>query len=144
MAEGKYGRERDLFASFPSNCMRGTVDYTNYDDMKYAIRKLDDSLFRNQFSLAYIRVEEYGSRCSYSRSLSRSPYSRSRSPSRSSGYRDMNRSVSPTGSYSRCASSRSHSQSVTSLSEAGSPPCSVPSKDRLNDFKLKRLKAKWM
>ncbi|KAH6757329.1 SERINE-ARGININE PROTEIN 30, partial [Perilla frutescens var. hirtella] len=35
--------------------MRGVVDYTNYDDMKYAMRKLDDSLFRNQFSRAYIR-----------------------------------------------------------------------------------------
>ncbi|KAH0766696.1 hypothetical protein KY285_002567 [Solanum tuberosum] len=36
--------------------MRGIVDYTNYDDMRYAIKKLDDSLFRNQFSRAYIRV----------------------------------------------------------------------------------------
>nr|CAD1829936.1 unnamed protein product [Ananas comosus var. bracteatus] len=34
----------------------GVVDYTNYDDMKYAIRKLDDSEFRNAFSRAYIRV----------------------------------------------------------------------------------------
>ncbi|TKY52255.1 Serine/arginine-rich splicing factor SR30 [Spatholobus suberectus] len=30
--------------------MTGIVDYTNYDDMKYAIRKLDDSEFRNAFS----------------------------------------------------------------------------------------------
>ncbi|PPR81625.1 hypothetical protein GOBAR_AA39084 [Gossypium barbadense] len=36
--------------------MTGIVDYTNYDDMKYAIRKLDDSEFRNAFSRAYIRV----------------------------------------------------------------------------------------
>ncbi|KAJ1385563.1 RNA-binding domain superfamily [Sesbania bispinosa] len=35
--------------------MTGIVDYTNYDDMKYAIRKLDDSEFRNAFSRAYIR-----------------------------------------------------------------------------------------
>uniref|UniRef100_A0A0E0AP63 RRM domain-containing protein n=1 Tax=Oryza glumipatula TaxID=40148 RepID=A0A0E0AP63_9ORYZ len=33
----------------------GIVDYTNYDDMKYAIRKLDDSEFKNAFSKAYIR-----------------------------------------------------------------------------------------
>ncbi|KAI3874630.1 hypothetical protein MKW98_013081, partial [Papaver atlanticum] len=33
----------------------GVVDYTNYDDMKYAIRKLDDSEFRNAFSRAYVR-----------------------------------------------------------------------------------------
>ncbi|KAJ0882926.1 putative nucleotide-binding alpha-beta plait domain superfamily, RNA-binding domain superfamily [Helianthus annuus] len=36
--------------------MRGIVDYTNYDDMKHAIRKLDDSLFFNVFPKAYIRV----------------------------------------------------------------------------------------
>ncbi|XP_016461546.1 serine/arginine-rich splicing factor SR30 isoform X3 [Nicotiana tabacum] len=68
--------------------MRGIVDYTNYEDMKYAIRKLDDSLFRNQFSRAYIRVEEYDKRRSYSRSPSPyysrgRVYSRSRSPRRS-------------------------------------------------------------
>ncbi|KAI3736577.1 hypothetical protein L2E82_26446 [Cichorium intybus] len=40
--------------------MRGIVDYTNYDDMKYAVRKLDDSLFRNQFSKAYIRLLSEG------------------------------------------------------------------------------------
>ncbi|XWS55208.1 hypothetical protein CRYUN_Cryun10bG0154900 [Craigia yunnanensis] len=34
----------------------GIVDYTNYDDMKYALRKLDDSEFRNPFSRAYIGV----------------------------------------------------------------------------------------
>ncbi|PWZ30904.1 Serine/arginine-rich splicing factor SR30 [Zea mays] len=62
----------------------GIVDYTNYDDMKYAIRKLDDSQFRNAFSRAYIRVREYDARSrsrSRSHSYSRSPsYSRSRSP----------------------------------------------------------------
>ncbi|ONK55645.1 uncharacterized protein A4U43_UnF630 [Asparagus officinalis] len=56
----------------------GIVDYSNYDDMKYAIRKLDDSEFRNAFSRAYIRVKEHD----HKRSLSRSP-SRSRSHSRS-------------------------------------------------------------
>ncbi|KAG5541593.1 hypothetical protein RHGRI_021432 [Rhododendron griersonianum] len=40
--------------------MRGIVDYTSYDDMRYAIRKLDDSLFRNQFDRAYIRVGKEG------------------------------------------------------------------------------------
>jgi arginine/serine-rich splicing factor 1/9 len=71
----------------------GIVDYTNYDDMKYAIRKLDDSQFRNAFSRAYIRVREYdyGSRSrSRSHSYSRSPsYSRSRSP------KSFSRSPSP-------------------------------------------------
>ncbi|KAJ4802124.1 Serine/arginine-rich-splicing factor SR34 [Rhynchospora pubera] len=63
----------------------GIVDYTNYDDMKYAIKKLDDSEFRNAFSRAYIRVREYDlKRHSLSRSRSRSrSYTRSPSPSRS-------------------------------------------------------------
>ncbi|KAK4767404.1 hypothetical protein SAY86_015154 [Trapa natans] len=77
----------------------GIVDYTNYEDMKYAIKKLDDSEFRNAFSRSYIRVKEYDSKRNSSispirgrshsrgRSYSRSPsqtrgrsYSRSRSP----------------------------------------------------------------
>ncbi|KAK4402165.1 Serine/arginine-rich splicing factor [Sesamum angolense] len=101
--------------------MRGIVDYTNYDDMKYAIRKLDDSLFRNQYSRAYIRVEEYERRRSYSRSPSKSPYTRSRSPTQSSGDRDRSRSASPKMKRSRRASSRSRSRSVASKSQSGSP-----------------------
>ncbi|KAF7154728.1 hypothetical protein RHSIM_Rhsim01G0284700 [Rhododendron simsii] len=61
----------------------GIVDYTNYDDMKYAIRKLDDSEFRNAFSKGFVRVREYKS--SRSRSLSNS-----RSPSRSANLRRPN------------------------------------------------------
>ncbi|KAK6139434.1 hypothetical protein DH2020_026820 [Rehmannia glutinosa] len=102
--------------------MRGIVDYTNYDDMKYAIRKLDDSLFRNQYSRAYIRVEEYERRRSYSRSPSRSPYSRSRSPTRSPSDRGRSRSVSPRVKLSRHDSSRSRSRSAASQSESESPP----------------------
>lgn len=112
--------------------LRGIVDYTSNEDMKYAIRKLDDSLFRNQFSRAYIRVEEYDRRRGYSRSPGRSPYSRSRSPSRSYGsYRS--RSVSPRAKYSRRASYRSRSRSISSRSYSVSPPRSVsrsPSRSR--------------
>ncbi|MFS7940655.1 putative RNA recognition motif domain, nucleotide-binding alpha-beta plait domain superfamily [Helianthus anomalus] len=43
-----------FFASFQGTT--GIVDYTNYDDMKYAIRKLDDSEFQNAFSRGFIRV----------------------------------------------------------------------------------------
>ncbi|KAL9378947.1 hypothetical protein Peur_027429 [Populus x canadensis] len=99
--------------------MTGIVDYTNYDDMKYAIKKLDDSEFRNAFSRAYIRVREYDSRRSYSRSPSRSSYvSRSRSRSRSGGYSDRSWSKSPRAKHSRC----SRSVSVSSRSRAGSSP----------------------
>ncbi|WVZ56893.1 hypothetical protein U9M48_007361 [Paspalum notatum var. saurae] len=87
----------------------GIVDYTNYDDMKYAIKKLDDSEFRNAFGRAYIRVKEYDGKRSRSYSRSRSPsrsYSRSRSPSKSPKPR---RSASR--SRSRSVSSRSRSAS---------------------------------
>ncbi|OMO79936.1 hypothetical protein CCACVL1_13289 [Corchorus capsularis] len=50
----------------------GIVDYTNYDDMKYAIRKLDDSEFRNPFARAYIRVKSYEGSPRGGRSRSRS------------------------------------------------------------------------
>lgn len=73
--------------------MMGLVDYASYEDMKHAIRKLDDSEFRNPFDKAYIRVrEDRGGRYSVSRSLS---MSRSRSRSRSrSGTRSRSRSRS--------------------------------------------------
>ncbi|XVE89634.1 hypothetical protein DITRI_Ditri20bG0011700 [Diplodiscus trichospermus] len=103
--------------------MTGIVDYTNYDDMKYAIRKLDDSEFRNAFSHAYIRVKEYDSRYdsrrSYSRSPSRSPYSRSRSCGRSYNSRSRSRSRSSRAKYSR--RSRSLSRSVSPRSRSVSP-----------------------
>lgn len=95
----------------------GIVDYTNYDDMKYAIRKLDDSEFKNPFDRGFIRVREEkssGGRRSYSRSRSRS-YTRSRSRSRSVS-RSRSRSRSPSRSRSRSPSrspSRSHGRSLS-------------------------------
>lgn len=113
--------------------MTGIVDYTNYDDMKYAIRKLDDTEFRNAFSRSYIRVREYDSRrsCSrspiydsrrsYSRSPSHSPYSQS--PIYSHSYRGRSRSMSPRGKYSHRSPSLSRSRSVTSRSHSRSGSC---------------------
>ncbi|KAJ4956537.1 hypothetical protein NE237_013320 [Protea cynaroides] len=102
----------------------GVVDYTNYDDMKYAIRKLDDSEFRNAFSRGYIRVKAYDSRRSLSRSRSHSlSYSRSRSPCRSrsrSKSRSRSQSISPKTKPSRRSPSRSRSRSVSSHSRAQS------------------------
>ncbi|KAK7284646.1 hypothetical protein RJT34_19396 [Clitoria ternatea] len=97
----------------------GIVDYTNYDDMKYAIKKLDDSEFRNAFSRAYVRVREYDSRRDSSRSPSRGPshsrgksYSRSRSRSRSRSYsRDRSQSKSPKGKSSQRSPAKSPSRS---------------------------------
>ncbi|MQL94368.1 hypothetical protein Taro_027021 [Colocasia esculenta] len=96
-----------------SACTTGIVDYTNYDDMKGAIRKLDDSEFRNAFTRAYIRVKAYDSHHSPSRSRSRS-YSKSRSPSRSRSYdRSRSRSKSPKAKNPRHSPSRSRSKSVS-------------------------------
>ncbi|KAK7396893.1 hypothetical protein VNO78_18055 [Psophocarpus tetragonolobus] len=95
----------------------GIVDYTNYDDMKYAIKKLDDSEFRNAFSKGYVRVREYDSRRDSSRSPSRGPshsrgrsYSRSRSRSRSYS-RDRSLSKSPKGKSSQRSPAKSPSRS---------------------------------
>ncbi|KAI0500826.1 hypothetical protein KFK09_019043 [Dendrobium nobile] len=63
----------------------GIVHYTNYDDMKYAVRKLDRTEFRNPFAKSYIRVKI--SEGSTSRRAKRSAIprrSRSRSRSRRS------------------------------------------------------------
>ena len=65
--------------------MVGVVDYASYDDMRYAVRKLDDTTFKNPFDKAVIRVDmdneggrdDRGASRSRSRSYSRS---RSRSP----------------------------------------------------------------
>ncbi|CAN6347138.1 unnamed protein product [Urochloa humidicola] len=107
----------------------GIADYTNYEDMKHAIRKLDETEFRNAFSRSYIRVREYDARRSRSRSRGRS---RSRSKSRSrSRTRSYSRSRSHSYSRSRSPRSRSASRSRSpvkarspsrSQSPRGSPP----------------------
>jgi len=80
----------------------GTVEFTNREDMKYAVKSLDDTKFRShEGESAYIRVREDGARSrSRSRSRSRGSYSRgdrrSRSKSRSPRQkRSYSKSVSP-------------------------------------------------
>lgn len=104
------------------NGATGIVDYTNHEDMKYAIKKLDDSEFKNPFARSYIRVKSYESK-SRSRSRSRSRgRSRSRSWSRSrSPVNSRSRSVSRSRSKSRSKSaSRSRSRSLSSRSRSRS------------------------
>ncbi|KAH7692503.1 splicing factor arginine/serine-rich 1/9 protein [Dioscorea alata] len=93
----------------------GLVDYTNYDDMKYAIRKLDDTEFKNPWARSFIRVKIYKGNTSRSRSPSKSR-SRSRSPRR-------NRSISieRPPSRSRSVSSRSRSRSASPAKKPRSP-----------------------
>jgi len=87
-----------------SNDGTGIVEYVRYDDMKYAIKKLDDSRFRShEGEVAYIRVkrdEESRSR-SRSRSRSFSPRRSRSSPDYGGGKR------SPRSSRSRSRSRES-------------------------------------
>ncbi|XP_057870964.2 serine/arginine-rich splicing factor SR34B isoform X1 [Cryptomeria japonica] len=111
-----------------SNGTCGTVDYTNVDDMKYAVRKLDDSEFKNAFSRSYIQVREHGTKKSVSRSRSRSR-SNNRSPSRSRSVGRSNRKASrrsPSRSRSRSPSrSRTRSPSVSRKVARRSPSRSI-------------------
>ncbi|KAF5455253.1 hypothetical protein F2P56_024852, partial [Juglans regia] len=114
---------------FRENGTTGVVDYTNYEDMKYAVKKLDDSEFRNAFSKAYVRVREYDSKRDASRSPSRGrSYSRGKSHSRShsrsrSISHGKSKSKSPKTKSSRRSPAREQSRSVSrsrSRSPAGS------------------------
>ncbi|CAN6328537.1 unnamed protein product [Urochloa humidicola] len=109
----------------------GIADYTNYEDMKHAIRKLDETEFRNAFSRSYIRVREYDAKRSRSRSRGRS---RSRSKSRSrSRTRSYSRSRSHSYSRSRSPRSRSASRSrspVKARSPSRSQPRGSPPRDK--------------
>eukprot|EP00257_Ricinus_communis_P026417 XP_025013831.1 serine/arginine-rich-splicing factor SR34 isoform X2 [Ricinus communis] len=104
----------------------GIVDYTNYEDMKHAIKKLDDSEFRNAFSRAYVRVKEYDSKRDSSRSPSRGrSHSRGRSRSRGrSSSRSRSQSKSPKTKSTRRSPARSRSRSA---SRSGSKPRSLSS-----------------
>ncbi|GFO19840.1 Arginine/serine-rich splicing factor [Plakobranchus ocellatus] len=71
----------------------GVVEFLRREDMKYAVKKLDDTKFRShEGDVAYIRVKEDAPRGS--RSRSRSPR-RSRGSPRYSPMRDRERSYSP-------------------------------------------------
>ncbi|XP_019094376.1 PREDICTED: serine/arginine-rich splicing factor SR30-like [Camelina sativa] len=100
--------------------MSGVVDYSNYDDMKYAI-------YYGVTSNLTVQVREYESR-----SVSRSPdYSRSRSRSRgrSYSYSSRSRSVSPARSVS--PRSRSLTRSRSPHSSVSRPE--LKSRDKLGD-----------
>ncbi|KAG6785099.1 hypothetical protein POTOM_010822 [Populus tomentosa] len=93
----------------------GIVDYTNYEDMKYAIKKLDDSEFRNAFSQAYVRVGfKFIFLCPLSTHLVCSCFSTL----------PLLCSKSPKNKSSRRSSARAHPRSV-SRSRSGSRPPSL-------------------
>lgn len=84
----------------------GVVEYTRQDDMKYAIKKLDDTKFKShEGETSYIRVKEAAIDDRY-RSRSRSPRG---SPKYSPKSASRSRSRSPVHSPSPARSSRSRS-----------------------------------
>lgn len=105
----------------------GAVEFTRYEDMKYALRKLDDSKFKShEGETAYVRVKEDGagggggSRRSGSRDRGKGA-KKSRSRSRSGSRRSAGRSrASPTYSPVRKARSYSRSRSRGSRSRSRS------------------------
>lgn len=86
----------------------GIVDFGSKDDMRYAIRKLDDSEFRNPFERGFIRVKEDNPGRSRSRSYSRSRSPRSRSRSFDSRSRSRSRSPRRSRSRDRCTPATCH------------------------------------
>ena len=105
----------------------GVVEYGSFEDMRNAIRTLDDSEFRNPFDKAIIRVREDdgrgrgggGRRRSRSRShgrrrRSRSPHRRSRSPR----HRSRSWAAAPASKKSR---SRSRSPAARSNPRSRAP-----------------------
>lgn len=93
----------------------GVVEYTNYEDMKYALRKLDDTKFKShEGEVTYIRVKEANINSpNRSRSRSHTPRKTRSSPK-----------YSPTrsASRSRSRSSRSRSHTRTSFVRRSTSP----------------------
>jgi len=75
----------------------GVVEFQRRDDMRYAVKKLDDTKFRShEGEVSYLRVkEDSNQRSSRSRSRSYSPKRSSRASPRYSPMRDRERSYSP-------------------------------------------------
>lgn len=84
----------------------GVVEYSKYEDMKYAIRKLDDTKFKShEGETSYIRIKE-ASGFSHTKIPQRSPRGSHGTPHYSNGH-------SPSNSPSTARQSRSRSRSST-------------------------------
>mmetsp|Transcript_8645 Transcript_8645/g.25961 ORF Transcript_8645/g.25961 Transcript_8645/m.25961 type:complete len:305 (+) Transcript_8645:177-1091(+) len=107
------------------NGVVGVVEFDTREDLKAAIRDLDDTEFSNPFNKCYVRVYDDSKDASRSRSRSRSRRrsrsrdSRSRSRSRSARSRSRSRSASK--SRSRSPVSKSRSRSPVSKSRSRTP-----------------------
>ncbi|XP_059634445.1 serine/arginine-rich splicing factor SR34A-like [Cornus florida] len=99
----------------------GIVDYTNYEDMKYAIQRLDGTEFRNPWTKSYIQVKCYEGSPYKSLSHSRSR-SRSRSPRRSLS-KSVRRSISVSKSRSPPRSKSASPGRLSRSRSRSSLPC---------------------
>lgn len=93
-----------VFTDVDSRNSEGIVEFSNRDDMNEAIRKLDDTEFKNPYDAQFIRVKSAnkgGRDDSRDRDDSRKERDDSRSRSRSPD-RKKNRSPSRSRSISRC------------------------------------------
>lgn len=94
----------------------GVVEFASKEDMKNALKKLDDTeLNGRRIRLKIEKVKAFSSRRSRSRSRSKSPKRRKRSHSRSRS-RSKSRSKSPKKRHRSTSRSRSHSKSRKSRS----------------------------
>eukprot|EP01041_Mallomonas_annulata_P008980 gene8980-18583_t len=91
----------------------GVVEFSNREDMETAVRKLDDTEFKNPFDKTYIRVK-YDRKGSRSRSRDSRSRSRSRDRDRDHRKRSYSKSHSRSRSRSPVSRSRSRSRSVDS------------------------------
>jgi len=96
----------------------GMVEFLRYEDMKYAIKKLDDSRFRShEGEVTYVRVKEdsgdgrSGGGRDRERSRSYSPVGKTRGSRGSPSYSPVRRSPRGGGSYSRSRSRSPRSRS---------------------------------
>jgi len=96
----------------------GMVEFLRYEDMKYAIKKLDDSRFRShEGEVTYVRVKEdsgdgrSGGGRDRERSRSYSPGGKTRGSRGSPSYSPVRRSPRGGGSYSRSRSRSPRSRS---------------------------------
>lgn len=87
----------------------GIVEFSNKDDMEYAVSKMDDTEFRGHNDSTYIRIKRMKKDRSESRG--RSPERRGRSKSRSKSPNDRSRSRDKKRSVSRSVDKRGRSAS---------------------------------
>lgn len=105
----------------------GEVDFATADEMRYAVRKLDDTEFRNPFDKCYIRVQE-DRRGGRDADRSHRDHHRDSRRSRRSHSRDRRRSPSSSRSASRSTSPPAKKGKRSPAKSPPSPPAALVDK----------------